>query len=136
MNAEQVCAKKDFMEFIDAFSELTVQQQAVCARYPLKIDENTYPTQQAFLDSPAAENKIIGSKKEVEEHGKAATPFFLLLPPDKNLNQFDLELKYVYLIAKDGDKYMATLTEGGTFTFSTIEFLWDEEQWRIIEVRN
>ena len=41
LNVEQVCAKKDFMEFIDAFSELTVQQQAVCARFPLKIDEET-----------------------------------------------------------------------------------------------
>ena len=135
MNADQVCAKQDFMEFIDAFAGLTVQQQAVCARFPLKIGKKTYTTQQAFLRSAAAKNKIIGSKKEAEKHGKTATPFFLPLPPDKNLSQFDLALKYVYIIAKDGNKHIATLTEGGTNQFETVEFLWNRDQWRIIEVR-
>ena len=136
MNAEQVCAKEDFMEFIDAFSRLTVQQQAACASFPLTIDGETYATQHDFLNSPEAENKIIASMQEVEVHGKTATPFFLPLPPDKNLDQFDLELKYVYLIEKDGNKRIAILTEGGTLAFSTAEFLWDGKQWKLIEVHN
>jgi len=136
INAEkQICEKKDFMEFIAAFSELTVQQQAVCARFPLTIGGKTYKTLQAFLRSPAAKYKIIGSKKETEKHGKTATPFFLPLPPDKNLDRFDLALKYAYLIAQDGNNSIATLTEGGTLSFSTVEFVWNGEQWRIIDVR-
>ena len=132
-NVEQVCAKKDFMEFIAAFAELSVRQQAACARFPLKLGGKTYTTQQAFQHS--AKRKFIVSKQETENTGKPATPFFLPLPPDKNLSQFDLALKYVYLIVQDGDKYIATLTEGGTFPFETIEFLWNGEQWRLIEIR-
>ena len=135
MNAEQLCAKQDFMEFLAAFAELTVQQQAVCVRFPLKIRGKAYTTQQAYLRSPAGKSKFIITNQEAEKHGKAAQPFFVLQPPDENLHQFDLALKYVYIIAKDGNKHLATLTEGGTFQFETVEFLWNGEQWRIIEVR-
>ena len=135
MNVEQLCAKQDFMEFVAAFSELTVQQQAVCVRFPLKIRGKAYSTQQAFLRSPAATHKFITSKSEAAKHGEAAKPFFLSLPPDKNLSQFDLALKYVYIIAQDGNKHIAKLTEGGTNVFETAAFLWNGEQWRIIEVR-
>ena len=133
--AQQPCAKQDFMEFLAAFAELPVRQQAECVRFPLKIRGKAYTTQQAYLRSSAGKMKFIITKKEAEKHGKAATPFFLPLPPDKNLHQFDLALKYVYLIAKDGSKYTVTLTEGGTMPFSTVEFLWNGEQWRIIEAR-
>jgi hypothetical protein len=131
----QPCAKQDFTEFIAAFAELTVQQQAACVRFPLKIRGKTYTAQQAYLRSPEGKSKFIAAKKEVEKHGKAATPFFLPLPPDKNLDQFDLASRYVYILAKDDNKHTATLTEGGTLQFETVEFLWSGEQWRILEVR-
>jgi len=135
MNVEQICAKQDFMEFITAFSGLTVQQQAVCVSFPLKIRGKAYSTQQAFLRAPAAKHKFITSKNEAEKYGKTAKPFFLPLPPDNSVSQGDLASKYVYIIVKDGDKCSAMLTEGGTLQFETVEFLWHEEQWRIIEVR-
>ena len=135
MNVEQLCAKQDFMEFIAAFAELAVQQQTVCVRFPLRVRGKAYTAQQAYLRSPEGRMKFIIANKDAEKHGKAAKPFFLPLPPDANLSQFDLALKYVYVIAKDGNKHMATLTEGGTLPFETVEFVWDGEQWRIIEVR-
>ena len=135
MNVEQLCAQQDFMEFIAAFAGLTVQQQAVCVRFPLKIREKAYTTQQAYLRSPEGKSKFIITRKDAEKHGKAAKPFFLPMPPDKNVSQFDIALKYVYIIAKDDNKHIATLTEGGTLPFETAEFLWNGEQWRLIEVR-
>jgi hypothetical protein len=135
MNVEQLCAKQDFMEFIVVFADLTVQQQAACVRFPLKIRGKAYTTQQAYLRSPEGKIKLIISRKDAAKLGKAAKSFFVFLPPDKNLSQFDLALKYVYIIAKDGNKHIATLTEGGTLQFETVEFLWNGEQWRIIEVR-
>ena len=135
MDGKQVCAKKDFMEFIAAFSELTVRQQAVCVSFPLNIKGRDHATQQAFLRSPAAKHKFIASKNEVGKSGKTATPFFLPLPADKNVSQFDLAYKYVYIIEEQGNKHFVMLTEGGTNIFETIEFLWNGEQWKIIEVR-
>ena len=133
--AQQPCAKQDFTEFIAAFAELSVQQQAACVRFPLRIRGKEYTMQQAYLRSPEGKSKFIVARKDVEKHGKAAKPFFLPLPSDKDVSRFDLASKYVYLIAKDDNKYMAILTEGGTMPFETVEFLWNGEQWRIIEVR-
>jgi len=93
-NVEPICAKKDFMEFITAFSELTVQQQIVCVRFPLKIEGKSYPTPQDFLRSPAAARKFIISKKEAEESGETATPFFQIQDNYGNISP-EVALTYV-----------------------------------------
>lgn len=133
-NAEQVCAQKDFMELIAAFAELNIQQQTACVRFPLKIRGKTYTTQQAFLRSPAAETKLIISRKDAEKFGKAATSFFYRLPPDKNVSNATDGVEYVYIIEEQGHTRSAMLTEGGTLLFETVKWLWDGEQWKILDV--
>ena len=126
----QVCAKKDFMEFIAAFAELTAQQQSECVRFPMKVRSGDYATQQAFLRSPVAENKFIVSKKDAEKHGKAAMVFFV---PDDGTGPANAE-KYVYVVTRQENNYKAILTEGGTFVFETVEFSWDGTQWKLLGI--
>ncbi|MCL2123950.1 MAG: hypothetical protein FWH34_07635 [Desulfovibrionaceae bacterium] len=130
-HAEQVCAKKDFMEFIAAFAELTARQQAACVRFPLKVRDREHATQQAFLRSPAAKAKFIASKKDVEQHGKAARVFFAA---NDGTDPANAE-KYVYVVTGQGNTRKVLLTEGGTFVFETGEFLWDGAQWMLVDIR-
>ena len=129
--AGQVCAKKDFMEFIAAFAELTTKQQTECVRFPLQARGRTHATQQAFLRSPAAKEKFIISKKDAEKHGKAASSFFVLDDGTDSANA----MKYVYVVTGNDDKRDVILTEGGTFIFETVEFLWHGGQWTLLDVR-
>ena len=133
---KQVCSEKDFMAFIAVFSELAALQQAVCARFPLKIQGKTHTTQESFLSSSAAGTKFIISRNDAEKSGKTAKSFFFQRPPDGNVLGAANAGEYLYIIiAEHENKRAASLTEGGTFQFSTVEFLWNGEQWKIIEVR-
>lgn len=130
------CATPDFMEFIKKYSELSVQDQASCARFPLKANGVRYVSQQELLASDNFKKQpIISSRKRLSKNPKIKLPkeLFMQLSADGSAVNVKPE-EIVYVAQKKGDTVLLSLTSGGTFTFYQVTFTWRNNSWWVLEI--
>ena len=130
-----VCAVPDFMEFIKKYSELSMQEQASCARFPLQAKGKRYASFQELLASKEfKEHVIISSRKRMSGPKiKVAKELFMQAPANGdvvNVKSGDI----VYVIQERKDTMEVLLTQGGTFIFETVTFFRKDDYWRVLKI--
>jgi hypothetical protein len=128
------CEQPEFMSFLQAYVQAPKEEQMSCidfSRFIYKGRRIADP--QTLIADKASATKLVFSRREVAETGRADQRFFHTLPTGRGENSPEPGA-YCYLIRAEGDRRIVTLTSGGQFALESVAFVWDGKHWRVVGV--